>query len=70
MYKRDVHRFSSDVHQFSSREKAPVFATFFDVMVTFNDVRQRYVVLYVLNVINACNCLCYSQTFAGILALI
>ena len=26
--------------------------------------------LYVVNVRNACDCLCYSHTFAGILALI
>ena len=26
-YKCDVHRFSSDVHQFLSRENVPVFAT-------------------------------------------
>ena len=26
--------------------------------------------LYVVNVINTCDCLCYSQTFAGIFALI
>ena len=43
---------------------------YFYVMMTFNDVRLWYVVFVRVNIINACDCLCYSQICAVILALI
>ena len=75
-YKSDVHRFSSDVHQFSSRENVPVFSTNLwrqddvkrwfwrhdDVLMTL-DCSTSFV--YVVNVRNACDWLCYSQIFVA-----
>ena len=37
-------------------------------MMTFYDVRLWYLFLQVVNVRNACDCLCYSQVIAGYLA--